>query len=72
MIQIKDIELTLENLQQQIDHNQNNLDSLLEQRQEIVLHAYNNGLSMIKIAEILKITRQRVFAIYQATQTEEE
>ena len=60
MIQVKDIELTLENLQQQIDHNQNNLDSLLEQRQEIVLHAYNNGLSMIKIAEILKITRQRV------------
>jgi len=72
MIQVKDIELTLENLQQQIDHNQNNLDSLLEQRQEIVLHAYNNGLSMIKIAEILKITRQRVFAIYQATRTEEE
>ena len=33
MIDVNDIELTLENIQQQIDHNQNNLDNLLEQRQ---------------------------------------
>jgi len=72
MIDVNDIELTLENIQQQIDHNQNNLDNLLEQRQQIVTHAYNNGLSMIKIAGILKVTRQRVFAVIQATRTEEE
>tara|TARA_R100000995_G_scaffold705_1_gene484 strand:+ start:3314 stop:3532 length:219 start_codon:yes stop_codon:yes gene_type:complete len=72
MIDVNDIELTLENIQQQIDHNQNNLDNLLEQRQQIVTQAYNNGLSMIKIAGILKVTRQRVFAVIKATGTEEE
>ena len=72
MIDVDDIELTLENIQKQIDHNQNNLDNLLEQRQKIVLQAYNNGLSMIKIAAILKVTRQRVFAVIQATKKEEE
>lgn len=72
MIDVDNIELTLKNIQKQIDHNQNNLDNLLEQRQKIVLQAYNNGLSMIKIAAILKVTRQRVFAVIQATKKEEE
>ena len=72
MIDVNDIELTLENIQKQIDHNQNNLDNLLEQRQQIVVQAYQNGISMIKIASILQVTRQRIFAIINAIKTEEE
>jgi len=72
MIDVNDIELTLENIKKQIDHNQNNLDNLLEQRQQIVVQAYQNGISMIKIASILQVTRQRIFAIINAIKTEEE
>ena len=67
-----DIEVTLKDVQHQIDLSQHNLDNLLEQRQQIVVQAYENGISMIKIASILQVTRQRIFAIINAIKTEEE
>lgn len=67
-----DIEVTLKDVQHQIDLSQHNLDNLLEQRQQIVVQAYQNGISMIKIASILQVTRQRIFAIINAIKTEEE
>lgn len=69
MIDSADIEATLKDIQNQIDHNQHNLDNLLEQRKQIVIQGYNNGLSMIKIGQLLDVTRQRVYAIIN---TEEE
>jgi DNA-directed RNA polymerase specialized sigma subunit len=63
------METKLENIQQQIDYKQQSLDNLLELRQKFVREAYQNGMSMIKIGELLKITRQRVYAI---TKAEEE
>ena len=69
MIDSADIEATLKDIQNQIDHNQHNLDNLLEQRKQIVIQGYNNGMSMIQIGKLLKITRQRVYAICK---TEEE
>ena len=66
---VSDIETKLENIQQQIDYKQQSLDNLLELRQKFVREAYQNGMSMIKIGELLKITRQRVYAI---TKAEEE
>jgi DNA-directed RNA polymerase specialized sigma subunit len=63
------METKLENIQQQIDYKQQSLDNLLELRQKFVIEAYQNGMSMIKIGELLKITRQRVYAI---TKAEEE
>jgi len=67
-----DIEVTLKDVQHQIDLSQHNLDNLLEQRQQIVVQAYQNGISMIKIASILQVTRQRIFAIINSIKTEEE
>jgi DNA-directed RNA polymerase specialized sigma subunit len=69
VIDSADIEATLKDIQNQIDHNQHNLDNLLEQRKQIVIQGYNNGLSMIKIGQLLDVTRQRVYAIIN---TEEE
>jgi DNA-directed RNA polymerase specialized sigma subunit len=66
---VSDMETKLENIQQQIDYKQQSLDNLLELRQKFVIEAYQNGMSMIKIGELLKITRQRVYAI---TKAEEE
>lgn len=66
---VSDIKTKLENIQQQIDYKQQSLDNLLELRQKFVIEAYQNGMSMIKIGELLKITRQRVYAI---TKAEEE
>lgn len=66
---MSDMETKLENIQQQIDYKQQSLDNLLELRQKFVIEAYQNGMSMIKIGELLKITRQRVYAI---TKAEEE
>jgi len=60
---VSDMETKLENIQQQIDYKQQSLDNLLELRQKFVIEAYQNGMSMIKIGELLKITRQRVYAI---------
>ena len=72
MVDNTDIEVTLKDVQHQIDLSQHNLDNLLEQRQQIVVQAYQNGISMIKIASILQVTRQRIFAIINAIKTEEE
>ena len=66
---MSDMETKLENIQQQIDYKQQSLDNLLELRQKFVIEAYQNGMSMIKIGKLLKITRQRVYAI---TKAEEE
>ena len=66
---MSDMETKIENIQQQIDYKQQSLDNLLELRQKFVIEAYQNGMSMIKIGKLLKITRQRVYAI---TKAEEE
>ena len=63
---MSDMETKLENIQQQIDYKQQSLDNLLELRQKFVIEAYNNGMSMIKIGQLLKITRQRVYAVIKA------
>ena len=63
---VSDMETKLENIQQQIDYKQQSLDNLLELRQKFVIEAYQNGMSMIKIGQLLKITRQRVYAVIKA------
>ena len=63
---VSDMETKLENIQQQIDYKQQSLDNLLELRQKFVIEAYNNGMSMIKIGQLLKITRQRVYAVIKS------
>ena len=60
---VSDMETKLENIQQQIDYKKQSLDNLLELRQKFVIEAYHNVMSMIQIGKLLKITRQRVYAI---------
>jgi len=44
---------------------------LTKQRKVLVVLGFNSGLSIIKIGELLGITRQRVYRILDATNEEE-
>lgn len=50
---------------------QSEVEMLTKQRKELVLLGFNSGLSIIKIGELLGITRQRVYRILDTTNEEE-
>ena len=50
---------------------QSEVDMLTKQRKVLVALGFSSGLSIIKIAELLGITRQRVYRILDATNEEE-
>jgi DNA-directed RNA polymerase specialized sigma subunit len=50
---------------------QSEVEMLTKQRKVLVVLGFNSGLSIIKIAELLGITRQRVYRILDATNEEE-
>tara|TARA_R100001224_G_C4015774_1_gene147667 strand:- start:500 stop:724 length:225 start_codon:yes stop_codon:yes gene_type:complete len=66
------IEQELKIKQEEIDKNQKELDILLEQRAEIIVKASMNGVSKIDIADMLDVTRQRIYAIIDNKRLKEE
>ena len=50
---------------------QSEVDMLTKQRKVLVALGFSSGLSIIKIAELLGLTRQRVYRILDATNEEE-
>ncbi len=50
---------------------QSEVDMLTKQRKVLVALGFSSGLSIIKIAELLGITRQRVYRILDTTHEEE-
>lgn len=50
---------------------QSEVEMLTKQRKVLVVLGFNSGLSIIKIGELLGITRQRVYRILDATNEEE-
>ncbi len=50
---------------------QSEVDMLTKQRKVLVALGFSSGLSIIKIAELLGITRQRVYRILDTTNEEE-
>ena len=66
------IEQELKIKQEEIDKNQKELDILLEQRAEIIVKASMNGVSKIDIADMIDVTRQRIYAIIDNKRLKEE
>ena len=50
---------------------QSEVEMLTKQRKVLVVLGFNSGLSIIKIGELLGITRQRVYRILDTTNEEE-
>ena len=71
-IEIWEIEKSLDTLTTQIEIKKIALDRLLVQRDEVIVHAFKNGFSAIKLGKLLKLTRQRIYEVVKLAQTKEQ
>tara|TARA_Y100000114_G_scaffold145933_1_gene156091 strand:- start:6535 stop:6948 length:414 start_codon:yes stop_codon:yes gene_type:complete len=62
------IEESLATLTIQINNKKNTLDKLLDQRDEVIVHAFNNGFSAIRLGKLLNLTRQRIYEVVKGKQ----
>ena len=62
------IEESLATLTIQINNKKNTLDKLLDQRDEVIVHAFNNGFSAIQLGKLLNLTRQRIYEVVKGKQ----
>jgi len=67
-IEIWEIEKSLDTLTTQIEIKKIALDRLLVQRDEVIVHAFNNGFSAIKLGKLLNLTRQRIYEVVKGKQ----
>ena len=68
----KQIEESLATLTIQINNKKNTLDKLLDQRDEVIVHAFNNGFSAIRLGKLLNLTRQRIYEVVKLAHTKEQ
>ena len=66
------IEESLATLTIQINNKKNTLDKLLDQRDEVIVYAFNNGFSAIRLGKLLNLTRQRIYEVVKLAQTKEQ
>jgi DNA-binding NarL/FixJ family response regulator len=71
-IPVADIDEALLIMQEDIAHHKEQIEKLLIRRDEIILHAIKHGFSVIKIAKLLKLTRQGVYERLKQYKNEEE
>ena len=64
------IEESLATLTIQINNKKNTLDKLLQQRDEVIVHAFNNGFSAIQLGKLLNLTRQRIYEVVKGATKE--
>ena len=57
------IEESLATLTIEIENKKQSLDRLLNQRDEVIVHAYKHGFSAIKLGKLLNLTRQRIYDV---------
>ena len=62
----------LSQVQYKIEQHTKELKKLHSQKDEMIRFCFDNGMSAIKIAEVLGCTRQRVYAILDNTRLEVE
>ena len=61
----------LQDITKQIDDKQSMVDSLHEQRNDMIVHAYTKrGFSAIQLGQVLKVSRQRIYAILYKSEEE--
>ena len=66
------IEESLATLTIEIENKKQSLDRLLIQRDEVILHADKHGFSAIKLSNLVKVTRQRIYDVINKYKEEEE
>ena len=66
------IEKSLATLTTEIENKKQTLDRLLIQRDEVIVHAYKHGFSAIKLSNLVKVTRQRIYDVINKYKEEEE
>ena len=66
------IEESLASLTKEIENKKYTLDRLLIQRDEVIVHAYKHGFSAIKLSNLVKVTRQRIYDVINKYKEEEE
>jgi hypothetical protein len=66
------IEESLATLTIEIENKKQSLDRLLNQRDEVIVHAYKHGFSAIKLSNLVKVTRQRIYDVINKYKEEEE
>ena len=71
-IEIWEIEKSLDILTTQIEIKKIAADKLLDQRDDVIVHAFNNGFSAIRLGKLLNLTRQRIYEIVKSAQTKKE
>ena len=62
-IPVADIDKNLHYINEQITKKQNSVNRLLEQRDELIVHAFKHNFSAITLAKILNLTRQRIYDV---------
>ena len=67
-IEIWEIEKSLDTLTTQIEIKKIAVDRLLQQRDEVIVHAFNNGFSAIQLGKLLNLTRQRIYEVVKGKQ----
>ena len=62
----------LASVNEQIEAKKRGLNTLIEQRDELIVYAYNNGWSAIQLGIALGLTRQRIYDVLNLAKQEEE
>ncbi len=70
-VNVKSIEKRLRDIKGLLHSAQSEVDMLMKQRTELVATGNNQGLSVIKMGELLGITRQRVYILLETANEEE-
>jgi predicted DNA-binding protein YlxM (UPF0122 family) len=65
------LKLKLKNIQTKLEDCTSILDSYHKERKSVIKFCYDNGMSVISIANELNMTRQRVYKILDAIEEEE-
>mgnify|MGYP001383402883 CR=1 FL=1 len=66
------IEESLATLTIEIINKKQTLDKLLDQRDEVIVHAFKNGFSAIQLGKLLNLTRQRIYEVIKLAHTKEQ
>jgi len=62
----------LASVNEQIEAKKRGLNTLVKQRDELIVYAYNNGWSAIQLGITLGLTRQRIYDVLNLAKLEEE
>jgi|TARA_B100000900_G_C20267773_1_gene588705 hypothetical protein len=66
------IEERLSTLTIEINNKKQTVSTLLEQRDEVIVHAYKHGFSAIRLGNLIGLTRQRIYEVINKYESKRE